>query len=430
MEIFRNISQALLTVLLIFTVANAISPDPADGHWVDTWTSMPQLTETSNLPPAPFTQSNVVFQNATIRQTLHLSTGAKQIRIRISNAFGTTDLPITAATIALPLNGSAGASAIIPSTLQMITFSGNSSIDIPNGALVVSDPIAMQVNPQSMITVTLYLAQGQTTNDITSHPGSRTTSWFSPGNHVTDSDVKSVVGTLSAEHWYFVSAVEAWSPSSTRAFVVVGDSITDGRGSTTNENDRWPDQLLTLMQANPSTSDIAVVNQAAGGNNILHDGLGPNAFGRIERDVLAQSGVGYVMIFEGVNDIGGAASSTINSVGDRIIQAYKQIITRVHAMGLPIFAATITPFFSNSYFTNQTEATRQKINDWIRNSGFFDAVVDFDVAIRDPTNPQRLNPLFDSGDGLHPNPAGYKTLANAFNLTLFDTFSSGVIGFQ
>ncbi|KAI0798183.1 SGNH hydrolase [Abortiporus biennis] len=427
METFQRV---FFTILLLFTVVNALSPNPRNGHWVDTWTSMPQLTESTNLPPVPFTQPTVVFQNATIRQTLHLSTGANQIRLRISNAFGTTDLPITAATIALPLNGTAGASAIIPSTLQTITFSGNSSIDIPNGALVVSDPIAMQVKPQSMITVTLYLAQGQVSNDITSHPGSRTTSWFSAGNHLSAADVSTISGTMSAEHWFFLSAVEAWSPPSTRSFVVVGDSITDGRGSTTNENDRWPDQLLTRMQANPRTSDIAVVNQAAGGNRILLDGLGPNALGRIERDVLSQSGVAYVMIFEGVNDIGTSTASNVSIVGDQVIQAYKQIITRVHTMGLPMFAATITPFFGNAYFTDPNEATRQRINNWIRSSGFFDAVVDFDAAIRDPTNPQRINPTFDSGDGLHPNPAGYKTMANVFDLALFEKFSSGVSSFQ
>ncbi|KAK7041419.1 hypothetical protein VNI00_009285 [Paramarasmius palmivorus] len=366
-----------------------------------------------------------VFNDATIRQTLHLSTGAKQIRLRFSNAFGTTDLPITAASIALPVNNQAGSSAIVAGSAQNVTFSGNSTIIIPNGSLAVSDPIAMEVEPQSMIAVDLYLANGQQSNDITSHPGSRTTSWFSPGNRVGVQDVNGG-GSASAEHWYFVSAVEAWSPSENRALVVVGDSITDGRGSTTNGNDRWPDQLLVRTQADSATSHISIVNQAAGGNRILADGLGPNAIGRIDRDVLSQSGVGYVMIYEGVNDIG----TSILNVADRLIQAYQQIITRVHAVGLPIFGATITPFFGNSYFTTQNEAIRTRVNDWIRNSGKFDAVIDFDAATRDSTNPQRLNPAFDSGDGLHLNPAGYKAMAEAFDLSLFEKFASGVSTFE
>ncbi|THU79224.1 SGNH hydrolase [Dendrothele bispora CBS 962.96] len=430
MGLVRAFSQGLLALqLLLIPVANGISPDPANGHWVDTWTSMPQLTESTNLPPVPFTQPDVVLKNATIRQTLHLSTGAKQIRIRFSNAFGTTELPITAVTVALPTNGTPGASSIVADSLQQVTFSGNSSIAIPNGALAVSDPIAMEVQPQSMITVTMFLAQGQLTNDITSHPGSRTTSFFSPGNLVSATDVN-VTGTMSAEHWFFVSAVEAWSPPSTRAFAIIGDSITDGRGSTTNGNDRWPDQLLARTQANSSTANIAIVNQAAGGNRILLDGNGPNAFGRVERDVLSQSGVSYAMIFEGVNDIGTATAANVSLVVDRVIQAYKQIVTRVHTMGIPIFAATITPFFGNADFTTGNEAARQRINDFIRNSGLFDAVIDFDEAIRDPSNAQRINPPFDSGDGLHPNPAGYKVMADAFDISLFERFSSGVSSFQ
>ncbi|ESK92004.1 extracellular gdsl-like lipase [Moniliophthora roreri MCA 2997] len=410
-----------LCVLLV----NGITPDPPQGHWVDTWASMPQLAETENLPPGPFTQPTVVFNDATIRQTLHLSTGAKQIRIRFSNAFGTTDLPVTAAAVALSADNKPGSSAIISWSVQNITFSGNSSIIIPNGSLAVSDPIALEVKPQTMITVDLYLANGQQSNDITSHPGSRTTSWFSPGNHIGVQDLAGG-STLNADHWYFVSAVEAWSPPETRSLVVAGDSITDGHGSTTNGNDRWPDQLLARTQANASTSNIAVVNQAAGGNRILADEAGPNAIGRIDRDVLSHPGVGYVVIYEGVNDIG----TGVPNAADRLIQAYQQIITRVHTSGLPIFGATITPFFGNGYFTTENEAVRTRVNEWIRSSGKFDAVIDFDAATRDPSNGQRLNPAFDVGDGLHLNPGGYKAMAEAFDLSLFEKFASGVSGFQ
>lgn len=231
---FLLLATAALAILIngIGSIAAA-----ASTHWVDTWTTMPQLTEAANLPNPPFNQTGLVFPNSTIRQTLHMSIGAEQIRLRISNVFGGSNLPITAVSIALPVNGSAGVSAIQKGTSKSVTFSGFTSIVIPNGALVVSDPIDFPVKPQSMITVTLYTAEGQTTNSITSHPGSRTTTWFQFGNAVnalnlTDSSLQSVA------HWYFLSAVEALVPTTTSALAIVGDSITDGRASDTDGNDR------------------------------------------------------------------------------------------------------------------------------------------------------------------------------------------------
>lgn len=191
------------------------------------------------------------------------------------------------------------------------------------------------------------------------------------------------------------------------------------------------------MQENSFTANIAVLNQGAGGNRILYDGLGPNALGRIDRDVLAQSGIRYAMIFEGVNDIGTAATDVHSQqvVGDRLIQAFEQIVTRVHAFGIPMFAATITPFGAPNntiqpYADAQREVTRQRVNAWIRDSGKFDAVVDFDAIVRDPNNVTQLNPAYNSGDYLHPNVAGYTAIANAFSLEIFQEFAYGVNGFQ
>ena len=191
------------------------------------------------------------------------------------------------------------------------------------------------------------------------------------------------------------------------------------------------------MQNNSSTANIAVVNQAAGGNRVLEDGLGPTALGRIDRDVLAQSGVKYAMIFEGVNDIGDAATTTEaqQQIGDALIEAFKQIRTRVHAFGIPIFTATITPFLAPSNTTIQPysdatqEVTRQRVNDWIKTSGNFDAVVDFASIVADPKNQSMLNPLYNSGDYLHPNVAGYQAIANAFPLSIFQKFAGGVSSF-
>lgn len=322
--------------------------------------------------------------NSTIRQTLHMSVGASQIRLKISNAFGLSNLPITTVTVALSANGSAGVHQIQPSTLQKVTFSGKDGISVPNGALAVSDPLNFKIKAQSMLTVSIYLKDGQKTNSITSHPGSRTTSYWQFGDAVSASELAIVdKNEQSAAHWYFVSAVEAWVPPSYGTLAIVGDSITDGRGSETDKNNRWPDLLLARLQQNTLTSKIAIANQAAGGNRILADGLGPNALGRVERDVLSHPGVKYAMVFEGVNDIGSADSTPAaqQAIYEGLTQAYAQMTSRIHAFGIPVFGATITPFSAPANFTGQPysnperEKTRQRVNKFIRESRTFDAVV-------------------------------------------------------
>lgn len=375
-----------------------------------------------------------MFVNSTIRQTLKVSIGASQIRIKISNAFGLSNLPVTAVTIALPANDTAGIYQIQPSTLQKITFSGSESISIPNGALAVSDPLNFKIKPQSIVTVTIYLKEGQTTNSITSHPGSRTTSWWQSGNAVNAASLTVTnSSTQSAAHWYFLSSIEAWVSPSYSSLVIVGDSITDGRGSETNKNNRWPDLLLARLQKNPSTRSISVANLAAGGNRVLLDILGPNALGRIDRDVLAHPGVKYAMIFEGVNDIGqaNATPAVQNTIYTSLIQAYQQIVTRVHSFGIPVFGATITPFSAPSNFTGsqysnpEREKTRARVNKWIRESGVFDAVVDFDKMLADPKIPTQLKAEYDSGDYLHPNVKGYQRLADLFPVDIFAAWEEG-----
>lgn len=318
------------------------TPTTKGAHWVNTWAAMPQLTESSNMPPAPFTQSNRVFENATLRQTVHVTVGGRYTRIRLSNAFGGTDLPITSASVALPADGKAGVSAIVPGSARPVTFNGQPDIDIPKAAQAVSDPLDLEVKPGTNLTVTLYLATGQASTSITSHPGSRTTSYMLAGNHLDDADP---TGATTVDHWYFLSGIEAWSGSDTSAAVMLGDSLTDGRGSTTNMNNRWPDQLLTRLQSRPATSRIAILNQAAGGNCVLRDCLGPSALSRVDRDVLAQSGVSWLLVFEGVNDIGGAGTTdpATKKVTADLITAYQQIVTRAHAQGIRVYGATLTP---------------------------------------------------------------------------------------
>jgi lysophospholipase L1-like esterase len=416
---------ALVAVSTLLGVIPAHSSEPEAPpaprtHWVDSWASMPQLTEPSNMPPAPFGTDGLQFADTTLRQTVHLSLGGTEFRLRLSNAFGGTALPVTAVSIARPAGGAAGVSAIEPGSAEPVTFSRRASVSVPVGAQVVSDPVRLQLPPQSNVTVTMYLAKGQASNSITSHPGSRTSSWLLAGNHLDDPELPGAAGVA---HWYFLSTLEVQAEPEARAFVVIGDSLTDGRGSTTNGNDRWPDQLLARWQADRRTRRVAVVNQAAGGNRVLNDGLGPSVLARFDRDVLAHSGVGSTLIFEGVNDIGTAAATEAAQaqVRDDLIAAFRQLIARAHAQGLPIYGATITPFGGNEGYDDAAgwrEATRQAVNQWIRTAGEFDAVVDLDQAARDPLHPRQLLPAYDTGDHLHLNPTGYAALAAAVPASL------------
>ncbi|KAK4235906.1 hypothetical protein C8A03DRAFT_17403 [Achaetomium macrosporum] len=406
-----------------------------DGwHWVATWTSMPQLVEQSNMPPSPFTGGGGVFKDATLRQTLHLSIGAERLRIQISNTFGGSDLPITAASIAVPTGGKAGVPGIDTSTLKPLTFNnGSASITIPRGQVAYTDTIDFKVDPQANIAITLYSQAGQSGNSITGHPGSRTTSHMQSGNHVTAATLS---GGGNTKHWYFLSAVEAWSPPTASALVILGDSITDGRGSTDDANNRWPDLLLARMQkaaasgggggVAPTTnlSQIAVCNQAAGGNTVLSGGLGPTLLSRYQHDALQVAGVKYVMVFEGVNDIGsgGTDSGSQNGIASRLQQAFQQIVRDCKAAGLRTIGATITPFGGNgqAYSNPMREQTRVKVNDWILTSGTFDETVDFAGMVADSAVKSQLARQYDGGDHLHPNVAGYQAMANGFPLDVFE----------
>jgi lysophospholipase L1-like esterase len=408
--------------LLITGSPGAAQPAAAEParRWADTWVAMPQLTEPGNLPPPPFTTQTGVFLDSTVRQTLHITVGGSRVRVRFSNAFGDTALVVTAAHLALPAGGAVGGSAIQAGSDRALRFQGRSSVTVPAGAQVVSDPLDLAVSPADNLAVTIYLAQGQPSLNITSHPGSRTTTYMLTGNHVADPDLP---GAAQVAHWYFLSGVEVWADPATTGVVMLGDSLTDGRGSTTNQNDRWPDQLAARLRAHHSTRSVAVLNQAAGGNRVLNDGLGPNLMARLDRDLLAHSGVGWAVVFEGINDIGtaDATEAAQQAVGDELIRGFEQIIVRAHDRGIAVYGATLTPM-QGSFYTDPAgvrEATRQAVNRWIRTSGRFDAVIDLDRAARDHDHPTIIAPAFDSGDHLHLNPAGYQALAQAVDLDLF-----------
>lgn len=393
-------------------------------HWTAAWTAAPQRCEPDNLPPPPFTRDGVVLADSTLRQTARVSAGGGRIRLRFSNAFGRADLALTRVCAALPGDGRAGARSIVAGTSRAVTFGGRLAAVVPAGAQLVSDALDFPLTAGANVAVTVYLATGQQARGgVTAHPGSRTTTHLLAGNHLDDEDL---AGAAAVDHWYFLSGVEVWSGAAAAAAVMLGDSLTDGRGSTTNGNDRWPDQLSARLRCRGDAARIAIVNQGIGGNRVLRDGAGPSVLARLDRDVLAVSGVRWLVVSAGVNDIGAAAATqgAQRRVAADLIAAYEQIVARTHALGIRVYGATLTPFGGSEAYDDpqgHREAARQAVNDWIRVSRRFDAVIDFDLAVCDPRLPRRVRPPLDDGDHLHLNPAGYQALAGAVRAGLFRT---------
>ena len=369
------------------------------GSWIGTWMAASQLTEPGNLPPEPG------FADTTLRQVVRVTLGGKQIRVVFSNEFGTELLTLTAARVARP--GKNG--AIEARTDTALAFGGKASVTIPPGAMAVSDALPFALAPLSDVAVTLHTRTSSRL--ITGHPGSRCTSYLSAGSHVSEA---ALIRAVPVEHWYFLSRIEVPSVKGAGALVTLGDSLTDGRGSPTNGNGRWPDYLARRLQANPATRSVAVLNAGIGGNAVIRGGLGPTALKRLDRDVLSQPGARWLIVLEGINDLGGRSAGAPD-----LIAAYQQIIARTKARGLRVYGATILPCGESFYFTPELEAARQEINWWIRSSKAFDAVIDSDVALRDPKDLSRLSAAALSPDHLHPSGLGYKVLADAVDLKLF-----------
>jgi lysophospholipase L1-like esterase len=395
------------------------------GHWVGIWTAAPQRLEPADLPPPPFTKDDLVLPDSTLRQTIRVSAGARRIRLRISNAFGAAVLDVARVCVAVPGGGRAGVSSIEAGTSRAVTFAGRAGVVVPAGENAVSDPVDFPVAAAVSVTVTMYLAAGQSAaGGVTAHPGSRTTSYLAAGDHVADPRLPRAV---PVDHWYLLSALEGFSAAT--AAVVLGDSLTDGRGSTTNRDDRWPDQLLDLMRSRGDTSGIALLNQGIGGNRVLRDGPGPAVLARLDRDALAVAGVKWLVVFAGVNDIGAAdaADAAQRQVAADLCAAYERIAAKAHAAGIRVYGATLTPFGGCEPYDDPAghrEAARQAVNAWIRAGRGFDAVLDFDQAVRDPLHYRRVRLSLDSGDHLHLNPAGYRALAGAVPPGLFPPHAS------
>jgi lysophospholipase L1-like esterase len=385
---------------------------PRGAHWIATWESSQQIPEPRNA------LASGDLRDSTLRQIVHPSLRAKTLRVHLSNAFGTAPLEFTSVHVAVPV--SAASPKIEPATDRALRFSGRPAVRIPAGAEYISDPVSFAAAPDSSLAITFHLAEPPAQQ--TSHPGSRATSYLAHGDHVSDADLPDAT---QFEHWFNLAGVDVEAPSDARAIVALGDSITDGHGSTTNGNDRWTDDLARRLHA--AGLDRSVLNQGIGGNRLLLDGLGPNALARFDRDVVAAPGVRYLIVLEGINDIGtfGLEGDSPQSAHDdlvaRIIGAYRQIVLRAHAHGIRVFGGTLTPFVGSDYYHPGPvgEADREAVNKWIRAPGHFDAVIDFDRTVRDPAHPHHLLPAYDSGDHLHPSPAGYGAMANAIPLSLF-----------
>ena len=393
------------------------------NEWIATWTASPELADPNPREPL------LKLDNQTVRERVRISIGGAQIRIRLSNEYGSSPLVIGSATVAVPTDSS----SVRQDSIQTVTFAGHSSITIPAGAPVLTDPLAFPVTSGAEISISIYFPGRVATPTL--HALALKRAVISQQGDQTHAE--KIEAAAVSESSILVSAVLVPVLPSQRLIVAFGDSLTDGDGSTVDTDDTWPSNLGRRLAKTPEASKIAVVNQGIAGNRLLRDGFGVsalfgvNALARFDRDALAVPGVTHIVLLEGLNDIGfpGArlngrylADPAEARTAEELIDAYLQLISRAHVHGVKLIGVTITPFEGvviPGYYSELKEATRQAVNKWIRTSGSFDGVIDFDAVLRDPNHPTRLLPRFASKDHLHPNDAGYRAMADAIDLALF-----------
>jgi lysophospholipase L1-like esterase len=382
-------------------------------RWVGAWAASQMIPDAQNALPV------ADLGDATLRQVVRVTAGGPELRIRLSNTFGTEPLAVGA--LHLARAAEPGSARIAPGG-RAVTFGGRADVIIPAGAEYVSDPAPFPVRQLERIAVTLHFPKPP--GPQTCHPGSRTTSFLAPGRQTAALDLPAAKPFV---RWCQLSGVDVPAGARQGAVVAFGDSITDGYGVGVDRDERWPDVLAQRLQANPATRRFSVLNHGIGGNRLRLDGVGPNALARFERDVLAQTGVTHVIILEGVNDLGTFTREAPQppdahaQLVREMIGVYAQMAARARARGIKVIGGTITPYGGSAYYHPDAanEADRQAVNRWIRTSGAFDAVIDFDAAVRDPQRPDRMRPDLDSGDGLHPSIAGYRAMAEAVPLSVF-----------
>lgn len=407
MNIYIKFSLIIVASLL-FSLTQAEQNTFSEGAWIPTWVSSQQLTEPHNLPPSPGLNGN------TIRQIIQPKLSGSRLRVVFSNAYGDTPLTINGAHIAKSVEH-----AIIDSESDVTLLFDHQPITvIQPGSIVYSDPV--DFNVVSFQNLAVSVLASNVSNNLTGHPGSRTTSYIQVGDALSATDFSTAAHT---DHWYLLTSIEVWANPNSAAIVMIGDSITDGRGSITNKNNRWPDVLAHRLHAKPQTKNISVLNQGVGGGRVLRDGLGTSAIARFDRDVLAQPRVKWLIVFIGVNDIGTATGARANGLPaattQDLIAAYRQMIVRAHSHNIQVIGATIMPFGGSFYDTAESDIQRQEVNHWIRTSGEFDALIDFDKITQASDAPSKLSPDVDGGDHLHPSVKGHQIMANAIDLKIF-----------
>jgi lysophospholipase L1-like esterase len=412
--------------VLAFAIVAALTTHIAlaqgqNEHWVATWATAERAAPPVVSPvvgPA-FTaaqQAQLGFNNQTVRMIAPVSIGGRRVRVQLSNAYGTTPLKLGAVHVALRAKDS----AIAAGSDRALTFSGQPTFTIPPGASALSDPVDLDVPPLGELAVSVYVPEAA--GPPTVHTAALHTTYISKSGDATAQP--SIEDGITTQSWYWLSNIQVLAPVDASTVVAFGDSITDGARSTPDADRSWPSRLARRLAANRDTARIAIVNQGIGGNRILRDNTGPNALARFDEDVLSPAGVKWLIVLEGINDIGqGARANALpeNAVtAAELIAADRQMIERAHLRGIKVMGATLTPYGGAAYSSEKGEAIRDALNTWIRTGGAFDAVVDFEAATRDPKNPKQFRPEFDSGDHLHPSDAGYQAMADAVDLAVFD----------
>ncbi len=385
----RKLTILLLTVAMSMTISAQQKNSPTTV-WEATWATAIEFTGPSDMPASS-------LSNRAIRQIIHVSKGGTQLQLKLSNVHSKEPVDIKSVFIA----DAKEASDIDAKTAKYVTFNGKRNISIEPGKDLTSDVIGYNLKPLQLLSITINYGESTPVN-ASSHRGSRTTSYIIKG--VAKPKTK-FIDAEKVDHWYNIASLDVLrsNPAEANAIVVLGNSITDGRGSTTNKQNRWTDAMAEALGG-----ETSVLNLGIGGNSVLWGGLSEPAVKRFNRDILEQQGVKTLIIFQGVNDIGGSRGNS-EEVAKKLTEAYKSFIDQGHARGWKVIGATITPFKGNSYYSFFHEAARQVVNEWIRTSGAFDAVIDFDELVRDPQDTTKLKAEY-SDDWLHLNPTGYAAM--------------------
>jgi len=375
----------------------------------------PSAAAQPNPPPPPVFPLPPTVSNQTVRMIVRTSIGGHRLRIQLSNAFGTTALMVGAAHVALRDKES----SIAQGSDRSLTFSGKTSFTIPPGAEALSDAVDLEVPKLRELVISLYIPGEASTPTV--HFTALHTTYLSESGDWTGAPT--ITDPKTVQLWYWISAVDVEVPAKAGLIVALGDSITDGATSTPDTDRSWPSQLAERLAASKATASLAIVNEGISGNRLLNDGAGVSALARFDRDVLSQPGVEWLVVLEGINDIGlggrPGAQPPEAVTADDLIAAHKQIIERARLHGIKVIGATLTPYVGAAYATEQGESIREAVNQWIRTSGAYDAVIDFDAAVQDPANPKQIRPAYNTRDHLHPNDAGYQAMAAAVDLSVF-----------